>query len=458
MTAVTFAGARLSLLYVAGTTLALISVGVGIALDPLLAILVVAGAAAMVALVVVRRAWLPAVALGVFIVFPVKFVDAPHDPGSLGLVNPAIVPLGVWLVRWRLGRTAVDAVRLRATRAQVGLLLGCLLAIGLSVASNQLDVLAAGWLINFGALVVLAALAVGIEERARVVVLRTWKVAGAVLGTYALGEVLVWRRNPLFDGLYTSARVPLLQVWDVYRATTSLGHPLVNGMFFGAAAVITVASLLERRTLSNALGLALSASGLAMTASRGPAVGAALGIVAVLIVAWRRSELSGAHVAAIGVLTLFVAGAIVTGVVHRLPLFARSQSQEAAAALLYRETTVRDGLRLSADRPLLGWGPGHADAQLRLSEGRRLGPGLENGWVELLVSLGLTGAGVIAFAIGSVLLRAVARADLVATGLLVSVIGSVSSFNFFDGQWPAMLLLGLAVGCALAGVRRPAEG
>ena len=54
-----------------------------------------------------------------------------------------------------------------------------------------------------------------------------------MLAAYGLVEFIAAKN--LLDPWYALAVSPLVQKWDTYRITTTIGHPLLNGMFFSAS-------------------------------------------------------------------------------------------------------------------------------------------------------------------------------------------------------------------------------
>lgn len=428
------------------------SVGTGlvIVLSPRVGLVGLVGAFGFVALWAVPRRYLGAIALGLYALLPVKFFPYPGDPGA---VSPAIVVVCVWAVRLCIagGLSQSPGTRQVVWRRVLLLTGGSSLAVLGSIGANHADHLGVTWGINYILLVLVPIFLVVADPTAKELVVRAWMTLSTALGAFAIVEAFVWHRNPIFGHLYASARIPLVQTWDVYRVTTSLGHPLVNGTFFACGLVIAVGRILNQRTTWATISLGTALVALFVTASRGPAVGAAVGVVVLLALSWGRRDIRATRAIAATGAVIAAAVLAATGVAAKAPLLERSQSAEGQSSLIYRQQTVIDGVKLARARPLFGWGPGHADSTLRLAQGRTGGSGLENGWIELLVGIGVVGAGLALCLILTAIATALRHGDGIAGALVVTLSVAVASFNFFDGQWPSMIMVGLVLGCAIAG-------
>ncbi len=101
---------------------------------------------------------------------------------------------------------------------------------------------AVAWTAGFAVLALLPAALVPFEPAAARPIVSTWTGLAAVLGVYASLEAWVLRDNPLLGWAYRSAPAPdgFDQIWSVYRATTTMGHPLVNATFFAVALPLAV--------------------------------------------------------------------------------------------------------------------------------------------------------------------------------------------------------------------------
>jgi O-antigen ligase len=260
----------------------------------------------------------------------------------------------------------------------------------------------------------------------------------------------VWQSNPLFDALYQNASPPLRQVWDSYRITTSLGHPLVNGMFFAGGGAIALGRLVQnRRSFVHLLPAAASILGVVLTSSRGSIAAIAIALAVIVLAAGSRRSMSRPALAAIVVALGAVAVVALSSLGSSLPLLERFGSVEAANSAAVRSLVITQGLELSLPKLAAGWGPGTADAVFNSFVSGGSLHSLEDGWIEILVDTGIGGFVLIVALVLSCVLFAFRRGNVEGAGLLAAMAVAIAGFSFFDGQWPAMIMLGAALGIAL---------
>lgn len=409
------------------------------------AVLVLAGAAVLL-LAGPRVLW--ALPLLLFAALPLAYLPVPAP--VLTVSPPALVLLAV-AVRGLVGGDGPP--RWVVTPAGVLVLaFGGWLAV--SAAASQQRAVAVGWLVSYGLLVLLPALLATTDARVRGVLRATWVVLGALLGAYALVETFVLQANPLFDPLYASGGSggPLVQQWSVYRATTSLGHPVSNGAFFAVAVPLALGAALHRRSAPATLAAVLAAGGAVASGSRG-AFAAMLAGAAVVVLAPTPGRAARGAGAGKALAALAVAAALVAGSAY---LAVRDASGEGAESAAFRVTQVPIALQSVAESPLLGTGPGAASLSQESLLARIGGAGaFESYWLELAV-----GAGVPGLLLGAAVLAAAAVAALRSgapdvAGAVVAWAVSATFVNALEGGRPEHLVLGLVLAMGLSGSSRP---
>ena len=420
----------------------------------LLAGLIVGGGA----LLRLPRHWLPSLALGIYALVPVKYLL----PDVFATASPSLFVLLVWAVR------LLDQQRLSGRRlprvnvvlAQLALVAGAWLLLS-ALISREADA-AVGWVFSFALLVLLPFCLAGSEPLAGPLIIRVFAVLAGALSLLAALEAYVLQANPLLGDIYANARNAdaFTQIWSVYRATTTLGFPLVNGAFFCVGLPLAVGLFLStgrRRWLGIAL---LTAVGLAATSSRGAAVAAVAGVAATIMLHLRPRSPDPRRVAAAAIAVIALGGVAI------IPFTQRASDAEGAASASYRLTVLEPGLRLVAEHPLTGLGSGAAsyikgqDPSLLEGLSRQASiPDLsfENSWLELLLGAGLPGLLLVAALLfGAV--RAAGTRRPGAAGALVAWMVVAASFNYLDGHRPAHMVLGALAFAALSHPRKHAPG
>lgn len=373
--------------------------------------------------------WLPSIALVTFAVLPVGYLAAA--PPLFGrFLTPTVVVLAVWLFR---SRVAARAFPRRPIFNRWCALLALVLMVLVRLSLNPVRSLL--WVAVFLGACVLPAIRGGrVDERTVPALLRTWLGMGAALSLVAMIESIA-RFNPL-DRYYS-----IDQHWSVYRVTTLLGHPLMNGTFFaitGCLALFTALRPGRNRAFATVTFL-LSSFAAALTASRSGVLALVVGLTAgLLILLWSRRVSLGPKLAGIGL------GALVVVVVPNLPAFsARTGSAEAVASTLYRNDVVKLTYRLFVQRPLHGGGPG-TSGMLADQAGASLP--LESGILGSLVSLGVVGCLALTVFLLFLAAQAVRCRRLDAVAGLVAFLVAGAAFPLWEsnpGAWALLGLLGL---------------
>jgi hypothetical protein len=264
-----------------------------------------------------------------------------------------------------------------------------------------------------------------------------------VLGIYGLIEFAL-RRNMLYGSLYEHATPPLQQSWDVYRITTSLGHPLLNGTFFAIACLLGCGALFRGRRGWTAFSTAVAAGAVILSGSRGAVLALVVGIALMTVVALFKRRVATSR----WVVAIFVVGITSIGLIGGSSLNERADSREAAGSTATRLATYEAGRELVVQYFPLGAGPGIADELKRampVGDPRR---GIESSWLQIAISLGVPGL----LTIGSLLVWPALSglvANVGAAASLIAYVVAVASYNLIEATRPALLLAGVLIGLAI---------
>ena len=277
---------------------ACIAIGFAVSLNPSITAAAVGVLVASIALSFVARDWLPALALLAVLFVPTTDLPLPSVGRELSV---GVIPLAVWIAR-----SHPPMRRLRFTRS-VGAALGGWLLLSEIFAPIRSKG-GVEWLLMMLASVVLVAVAAG-DEVDISKVRRLYVGVTSGLGVLAVLETYALRSNLLYGGLYARATPPLVQHWSHYRATTLLGHPLVNATVFASALALTVSHFVSRRRPSwlALLQMLCLVGGLAATDSRGGALAAGVGILVALVFSGGRPHASSRRLIALAI-TVVAAG------------------------------------------------------------------------------------------------------------------------------------------------------
>jgi hypothetical protein len=388
----------------------------------------------LLVLIVVPASTLPSITVVVLLLFPIE--DLPVS--SLAQHLPvALVPLMVWMFRARHAAGGLQSV------ACAALLLWVLLSFAFAPIDTRAGAIWGLWFIGAPCLIGLTG-ARATDFRG----LQTFVLLSACLGVYAVLETFVLHSNPLMDSLYHDASTPLLQVWSSYRATTVLGHPLVNATVFAVAGVLSFDRYMRGRARRAGIQTVCICLGELATKSRGPAIALGVGLLAVLIfrfwdVAWIRRFVAGAAVLAVAAAAVAI-------------LIARSDSAEGIRSANDRASVLANTEQAIAGHLLLGVGPGESEAyrvaaQLRgvsvdlyPNKPQQSPTDLEDAYAEMAVSIGIPGLAlfclVLLLTMGRGMMRQETRGFAAAVGTFaVCIFG----FNALEGHPKLLVLLGL---------------
>lgn len=400
-----------------------------------------AGTLVLLGLALFAVAWLlpvwvlPSVGVWLFALVPIGYVQGV-PPFVARFWTPAVVVLAIWVVRVALGRGRRAFVRSLQWMAPLTALL---LALGFQGLSSTRSV---NWTVVLVVCVALpTALLASFDDRTSSTLLRSWFALGILLSLAAIIESLV-EANPLaryynFD-----------QHWALYRVTTTLGHPLLNGTFFAVTACVAAFSALRRdgARASAFCCFCLSALAAGLTGSRSGVYALVCGLgvgLLVMLVSGRASLANKLLGIALGTAALLVLPALPT-------IAGRASSAEGIASGLYRDQVVQLAGKLFLAQPWFGYGPGTSIIATARS-GAKLP--LENSVLGSLVSLGVVGSLGVLFLVILVLIAVLrgGRPDGIAAVAAFVVAGS--AFPLWESNPAALALLGLII----VATRAPAE-
>jgi hypothetical protein len=264
----------------------------------------------------------------------------------------------------------------------------------------------------------------------------------ALLGAYAVVEKWALHSNPLYGSLLAHHSAdPLVQKWSTYRATTLIGHPLINGTVFAFALVLAFDDFLTSpsgRRL-HAVRLLCLAGGLIATVSRGPTIAAAVGL-AMLLALSRRGDRQASLRKAIAVTGIIAIGAV------GLPLLVeRDESTKGTESLKQRSYLIQDTELTLRHSYVFGVGPGESGAYRTAKDLPRSSTPLESELAEILVELGIPGCLLVLlvmFAVIGVGLRNPATVG--AACAMLTLLISLATFESMETRQNLMVLIGLA--------------
>lgn len=431
-----------SRLLAVGAVLLAAILGTSLALGVLAAAGALVAVMAVFALFAVPRYWLWSGALCVSALIPIESLPVPH---LLVVANPALMVVLVLAVRTILGG--------RPTPFWVGPQVWLLLAFTgwllVSVVTSIQKGTAIGWMVSFLVLILLLTLLGFGDRRAGRVAESTWIVLGAVLGAYALLETFVLHANPLFGGIFAGGPSGLTQHFAIYRATTTLGHPVGNGLFFAAAVPLALGRMVARDRIGwHLLATVLAAGGVVASGTRTAFIAALVSSAIVLFGPTSARLLNRGGVGLRLVVAVAMALTLAFGVWY---LAARNNSAEGASSSSFRSTMITVAQQGVVESPLVGVGPGVAAVRWRSELTGTNGAGaFESMWLEMVVGSGvpalLLGFTVFGTAIGTALRS---RATPAAAGLIAYLV-TASGFNVWEGGRPGMVWIGLLMVMCLA--------
>lgn len=403
--------------------------------------ILLAAVAGLMLLVLVPIRWLPSVTLALFALLPLSVLPGNRFTASL---SPTLVAVAVWAIR--CGRSP----RLREwPKATCSFLAVWLLVVTVTSIAHKASGL---WTLNF-ILLVLAVVWLASKTTAEATrsLEQTWMVLGVCLGALATLEHVIGRNPITFLATHYTITE---QYWSVYRVTTTLGTPLVNGTFFAAAFAIAWARLLSRPSMLSGLCFASAGGGLLFSYTRSALIG---GAVALALVTIGRSFARGGLALKV-IAVLAVAAAFVVGYVA---IQGRTQSYEGVQSAQTRSRAIEAATVTASLDHYLGSGPGTSH-RAQLAAGTQVAyysPRLtiENSYLQLLVSIGVPGLAATLFLVLTRLGGSFRRRAYAGFGALAAVAVSAAGFNMAEDAVPTLVLLGLSMLLGMSSVDPPNE-
>lgn len=402
-----------------------------------------AGAILVVLFYIPVRA-LPVVALLVTLLVPTETTLLPH---LLQGTAPGVVPLGVWMIRARSTAKAPAALRGLALALAFWLVLSEIFAPFHSRHGWE-------WLITASVAMIIVVLSTpsGLKPQSFRSVFLGLTTA---LGAYALLEGFLLHHNFLFGILFEHDSWWVTQQHSAsYRVTTLLGHPLVNGTIFSAAAVLAASDMVYKSARSRIallrLGILIGAT--IATHSRGAAIALAIGLI--VVIAFSRGRGEGQQTRRLVLIVSFIVG----GAFLIYGLQARNESQQGQSSAEVRVTVIKRAAETLRLVEPFGAGPGESDGYRAAKQLPGWEIDLENSYAELAVSIGLVGLFlVVALLIGIVVFGLQHDAVVGEAAALLTILVDIAGFNAIEGHKPLLILIALLAILILAAPRRSAK-
>ena len=384
-----------------------------------------------------RRVW--QLVLVLFVLVPVQWLPVPS------LVQTLAPPFaGVLVLTLRPFRLVGDLRPVLGLRTVLLLAMGAWLCLCVLISDYRL--IGRGWLLSFLPLVLLVAWLGACDPHARRALLDCWSTVAPLLGAYALVETYVLHGNPLMAPLYALADPALVQHWSVYRATTTLGHPVDNGIFFAVSAPLLLARALRLPGRGATAGVLLALGGAVASGSRAALLAAVVGCaVAGLPVALRVRGRRPLLVVALLVVAATVGVAVAS---------TRSASVEATTSAEFRVTEVRIAVTAASQAPVFGVGPGAASFAHGSELTRNGGAGaFESIWLEAVVGAGVPGLLLLVALLVTGAVDGARKQDWGSAGALVAYGVVASAYNVLEGGRASHILLGMLLAMAFCPTR-----
>jgi hypothetical protein len=365
--------------------------------------------------------YLPGLALLVALLVPTELSSLPHELQGASL---GILPLAIWIIR------APRSTRIPAGLSAVASLFGVWLILSLLFAPLRTNK-GLEWLFTVGLATVFAV--VSAPEGLKAPAFRALFLnIATILGVYALLEGFILHHNILFGPIFEHTSWWATQRLSAsYRVTTLLGHPLVNGLIFATASVLSASDLARRsrRTLFSLARFVILIGATDAAHSRGATISLAVGVLVVIIFS-RTGGKGWATRRLVLVMGLFLGAAVLV-----YGLQARDESRGGRVSAEVRVAVITRASEAVHDVGAFGAGPGESEAYRR---SKRL-PGwqidLENSYAQLAVSLGVIGALLLSLLLIAVVVVGL-KNDLVTgeAAALLAILVDISGFNAIEGH------------------------
>lgn len=401
----------------------------------------VAAAAAVVCVVlfvtlllIIPRWSLPSVALVLFTLVPVGYM--PSVPPVVGrYLSPAIVVLAIWVGR-QLGARG-DRKRALPTAWLTVFILLLLLAATSTLWSTEVSRTLL-WTLTVGiAFLAPAAMSVLPDERARRQLTSTWLWLGVGVGLMAIAEGIT--KTPFLAALYVNpggVGIGVNQNWSSIRATTTLGHPLMNGTFLACTAAFGLMNAFSSRNRLALASGALAAAGTVFTVSRSAVAGLIAGLVVGSFILLISKHMSLTKKIIWCLLSTAVGIAAITS-----PLLGeRAASAEGSSSAETRGMLLDRAIEIAGVDGYVGSGAG--TSQLRATQAG-LSLSIENSYGGLLVSLGIAGLALFMLLIVGLCVSGARHSHPDVTAGVVAFGVTAAAYPLIENVPTALILLGL---------------
>jgi O-antigen ligase len=393
---------------------------------------------ALIGALLLPRRVLPATALWLLVLLPLNFTQFPQVFSSF--VTPAVLVIAVWMTRVALDQRMIPLLRTRVRGWLIVVPFLALLLVSALVSTGHADTAPQiintnpgrmpAWIAVFMICVVTPPL---LGQICRDDVWPTVQAAfagiGLFLGVAAAVESIV-HFNPWSGLLIDEVRDA---TWSVFRARTSLGHPLLTSMVASVAIGVCLFPTGKVRRWPHWIGAlgGLVAVVLSVSRSGVAAVGFA---VFIGVLAARRDADQSVTRGRGRVISLLIAATTLTFVAFSPLLKDRSGSEEGLYSAALRSRVFDGAIKLVAERPMLGFGPGTGNTVFveYYSGVRGIDNmiNLENSALQLLISVGLPAFLLLLTGLGMIIAVALGKSRVgVAAGItafFVSITGNIT--------------------------------
>jgi len=253
------------------------------------------------------------------------------------------------------------------------------------------------------------------------------------LGSFGILEFMT--RKNTFSWFFESSFQLLTQKWGTYRITTTLGHPLVNGLIFAILGVLCLYLAASRiHTFAAYSAVAVATTAEAMTGSRSGLLAMGIGYALLLWLKFLRSSKWSMWFILLvsSLLALFLS-------LEQFGVYQRFSLSESAESTTYRFYLLEQIPKFITNNGILGVGPFSSATEWQKQD--LSGLPLENSTIQLLFSYGLLGLVALSlFLTKNVVGNLRTPKGFGSAPVLLAFIIAASGFNFFEA-FPSFLAL-----------------
>lgn len=400
-----------------------------------IAVMLVVAACAFAIMLVLPVDALPATALVLYLLVP-RVLLATND--FTNTFTPSFVVLAVWFVRSQLSRRTNTSGQDAAGAVPVFLMVGTSIWVVISLMLNNHEATMAAWALDFIVLF-LAPLLVRNTDRAVYMLGTTFLWSSGLMAAMCLIE-FAFGRNVFLDPIYSAFDIPDVQHWSVYRAAGTLGHPLHAGLFFAMGFGLAFGRRFEGGGNRYLLFAGVNMLGVLLTVSRS-SLGAVVVAAAAIIIPnlLFKSRLGTSTRISLSVLIVTATIALTQVSIFR----DRLDSSEAAGSTEARNLLLDIAEQAASAHHWLGAGPG--TALVAAAPFNFKGVIIENGYLQLLISLGVPGLLLVVLLLVGGALRAARRGAYAGLGVVVAYAVAIGFFNVLESSRPTLVLGGFAL-------------